>query len=279
VTTLRVGIIGDPVEHSISPAMQQPALDRLGVRATYEKWPTTAADLPGRIASLRSDDALGANVTAPHKLAVMELIDETTPLARRIGAVNTIVNRNGRLVGDNTDAHGFASSLTSAFPAIVLNRVVMLGAGGAARAVAMAVETLGAVDAAVWNRDRARAERLRHELAPDLLRPIDFNVETLRAELGEANLLVNATSLGWKRGEHPIPLELLDMLPKSAVVVDLVYRDTDLLVAARERGLGALDGLGMLVHQGARGLELWTGKTAPVEIMMAAAVAKRARRA
>ena len=233
--------------------MQQPALDRLGVRATYEKWPTTAADLPGRIASLRSDDALGANVTAPHKLAVMELIDETTPLARRIGAVNTIVNRNGRLVGDNTDAHGFASSLTSAFPSIVLNRVVMLGAGGAARAVAMAVETLGAVDAAVWNRDRARAERLRDELAPDLLRPIDFNVETLRAELGEANLLVNATSLGWKRGEHPIPLELLDTLPKSAVVVDLVYRDTDLLVAARERGLGALDGLGMLVHQGARG--------------------------
>ena len=279
MTRLRVGIIGDPVEHSISPAMQQPALDELGVSATYEKWPTSAAELPERVASLRSDDALGANVTAPHKLAVMDLIDEVTPLARRVGAVNTIVNRTGRLVGDNTDAHGFASSLTSAFPSIELKRVVMLGAGGAARAVALALETLGAGEIVVWNRDRAKAERLQAELAPDLLRPIDSDVESLRAELGESTVLVNATSLGWKRGEHPIPLDLLDELPRSAAVVDLVYRDTDLLAAARERGFGALDGLGMLVHQGARGLELWTGRSAPVDVMMAAAIAERARRA
>ena len=111
--SLRVGIIGDPVTHSISPVMQQPALDLLGIDAVYEKWPTAAAELPDRIASLRSPDALGANVTAPHKLAAMTLIDDLTPFARRLGAVNTIVNRDGTLTGDNTDAHGFASALTN----------------------------------------------------------------------------------------------------------------------------------------------------------------------
>ena len=279
MTRLRVGIIGDPVEHSISPAMQQPALDLLRVRATYETWRTTAGELAGRIEGLRSDDALGGNVTAPHKLAVMDLIDEVTPLARRVGAVNTVINRGGRLVGDNTDVHGFAASLTAAFPSIELSHVVLLGAGGAARAVVMAIETLGAIEIVVWNRDRTRAERLCEEVAPDLLRPIDSTLESLRSELHGATLLINATPLGWKRGEHPIPLEFLDRLPESAVVTDLVYRDTDLLVAARERGLGALDGLGMLVHQGARGLELWTGLAAPVDVMMAAAIAERARRA
>ena len=276
---LRVGIIGEPVEHSISPAMQQPAFDALGIDAVYEKWPTNAAELPDRIASIRLPDALGANVTAPHKLAVMELIDDITPLARRIGAVNTVINRDGHLTGDNTDEHGFAASLTAAFPEVKLDKAVMLGAGGAARAVSLALETLGAADVAVWNRDRARAERLKDEIAPDLLRPIEPDVETLRGELTEASVLVNATSVGWHRGEHPIPLELLDMLPDGAIVADLVYRDTDLLLAARKRGLGALDGLGMLVHQGARGFELWTGKRAPVDVMMAAAIEERAKRA
>jgi shikimate dehydrogenase len=276
---LRVGIIGDPVEHSISPVMQQPAFDALGIDAIYEKWPTTAAELRERIASIRRPDALGANVTAPHKLAVMALIDEITPLAQRIGAVNTVINRDGQLIGDNTDEHGFAASLTAAFPEITLGKAVMLGAGGAARAVALALETLGASDVAVWNRDKARAQRLKDEIAPDLLRPIEPDIETLRGELGDADLLVNATSAGWHRGEHPIPLDLLDALPAGSVVADLVYRDTDLLLAARERCLGALDGLGMLVHQGARGFELWTGKRAPVDLMMAAAIEERAKRA
>ena len=210
----RVGIIGDPVTHSISPAMQQPALDALGIDAHYEKWPTPAAELPNRIASIREPDALGANVTAPHKLAVMALIDEVTPLARRIGAVNTIINRDGQLTGDNTDAHGFGASLTAAFPGIRLDRAILLGAGGAARAVTLALETIGAAEVVVWNRDRAKAERLKTEIAPNLLRPIDPDVASLERELSEATLLVNATSLGWKHGEAPIPLDLLELLPK-----------------------------------------------------------------
>jgi len=194
MTSLRVGIIGDPVTHSISPAMQQPAFKGLGVNAIYEKWPTTTAELPGRIASLRLADALGANVTAPHKLAVMDLIDEVTPLARRVGAVNTIVNRSGHLLGDNTDVHGFASSLMSAFPSIELSRVVLLGAGGAARAVVLALESLGAEEVVVWNRDRSKAERLRGEIAPQLLRVIDSDLDSLRRELSKATLLIGPQS-------------------------------------------------------------------------------------
>src|SRR5919107_1936686 len=107
----RLGVIGDPVAHSISPAMQQPAFDALGIFATYELWHTVPADLPARVASLREPDVLGASVTVPHKLAVMEHLDEISSLARRVGAVNTVINREGRLLDDNTDAHGFAVSL------------------------------------------------------------------------------------------------------------------------------------------------------------------------
>src|SRR5215211_4030228 len=112
----RLGVIGDPVAHSISPAMQQPAFDALGIPATYELWHTVAEDLPARIASLRAPDVLGASVTVPHKVAVMALLDDISPLARRAGAVNTVINRDGRLTGDNTDAHGFGVSLQGACP-------------------------------------------------------------------------------------------------------------------------------------------------------------------
>lgn len=275
----RVGVIGDPVEHSISPAMQQPALDVLGIDATYERWQTPLDGLPARIESLRLPDALGANVTVPHKLAVMPLVDEVSPLARRAGAVNTIVNRDGQVFGDNTDVHGFAASLSGAFGELGPIRAVALGAGGASRAVILALESAGAGEIVLWSRDRAKSERLTAELAPAPIRPIDADQTALRRELSGASVLVNATPLGWRAGEHPIPLESLAYLPARAIVVDLTYRDTDLLLAARARGLRTLDGLGMLVHQGAKALELWTGKPAPVELMMAAAIAARTARA
>ena len=157
--SLRLGLIGDPVAHSLSPAIQQPALDALGVPARYELWPTPVADLPARIAGLRTADVLGANVTVPHKLAVMALIDEVAPLARRAGAVNTIVNRAGRLVGENTDVPGFAASLAAVCPDPGERPALILGAGGAARAVLLALEGLGVAALAVANRDPERARR------------------------------------------------------------------------------------------------------------------------
>jgi shikimate dehydrogenase len=276
---LRLGVIGYPVAHSISPAMQQPALDALGIPATFELWPTPPDELPTRIASLRDADALGANVTVPHKLAVMRHIDEISPLARRAGAVNVVVNNQGRLFGDNTDVHGFAVSLEEACPNARVRPALVLGAGGAARAVVLALEAIGLSSIALANRHIERASALAADLTPTPLRVVGADERSLLYELRRASILVNATSLGWHRGETPLPLDYLAALPPNAFVVDLTYRDTDLLEAARERGLATLDGLAMLVYQGARALELWTGREAPVSVMMDAALRARAARA
>lgn len=277
-TGLRLGLIGDRVEHSVSPAVQQSALDVLGLPARYELWPTAAADLLARITELRAPNILGANVTVPHKLAVMDLLDEVSPLARRVGAVNTIVHREGRLLGDNTDVPGFAAALREVTADGARRPALILGAGGAARAVALALAEGGGTAVTVANRDPARAGRLAADLAPTPIRIVGVDEATLAAALAGVTLVVNATSVGWHGQETPLPLGLLDALPADALVVDLTYRETALLAAARTRGLATLDGLAMLVHQGARSFELWTGRPAPLAVMMAAAREARAAR-
>jgi shikimate dehydrogenase len=272
---LRAGIIGDPVAHSISPAIQQPALDALGINAVYERWHTPASELAARIAGLREADALGASVTVPHKLAVIQYIDEVSPLALKVGAVNTVINRGGRLIGDNTDVHGFATSLSEVCPDAASRSALILGAGGAARAVVLALDSLGVKSIALANRNPERSGKLAADLAPIQISLISYDDAELIPAVERATILVNATSLGWHAGEIPIAPALLDRLPENAVVADLTYRDTDLLVAARTRGLVTMDGLGMVVHQGARAFKLWTGKDAPVELMMAAAIEAR----
>jgi shikimate dehydrogenase len=273
----RLGVIGDPVAHSLSPALHQPALDRAGIAAVYERWHTLAADLESRVGSLRDPAILGASVTVPHKIAVMRLLDEVSPAARRAGAVNTIVNRGGALFGDNTDIYGFGVTVSEALGGRTAQVAVVLGAGGAARAVVLALEAAGAGEIVVANRDGEGAARLAQDLQPAPVRPARLDDDFLTRDLPRAELLVNATSLGWHPGETPIPGSRLDLLPTGAVVADLTYRDTDLLLAAQARGLKTVDGLTMLVHQGARAFELWTGAAAPVEIMLAAARAARAQ--
>jgi shikimate dehydrogenase len=274
---LRVGVIGDPVAHSISPAMHQPALDAMGINATYERWHTPLGELKVRIESLRDPHVLGSNVTVPHKMAVMQFIDEISEIGRRAGAVNTIVNRGGRLSGDNTDVYGFATSLVDAVPDAGDRAALILGAGGAARAVALALDQVGSRRIMIHNRNQERARQLGADLAPLSLELIGD--DCLPEAIGSARIVVNATALGWRSGETPIAVQLLSQSPQDALIADLTYRDTDLLLAARSRGLATLDGLPMLVHQGARALELWTGRTAPVEIMMRAALAARTGRA
>lgn len=274
----RLGLIGCPVAHSLSPSIQQPALDALTVAARYELWSTAVVDLPSRISGLRAPDVLGANVTVPHKLAVMHLLDEVSPVARRAGAVNTIVQRDGHLLGENTDVHGFGAALTEIDPDAAGRPTLILGAGGAARAVALALAERGGARITVANRDPARAGRLAADLAPTSIRVSGYADDELAAALAGATLLINATSVGWHADEAPLPLGLLDALPTGALVVDLTYRETALLAAARGRGLATLDGLSMLVHQGARSLELWTGRPAPIAIMIEAALRARAER-
>ncbi len=271
----RLGVIGDPVAHSLSPALHQPALDSLGIPAVYERWHTPAAELPDRIAGLRDPDVLGASVTVPHKIAVMRLVDEVSPAARRAGAVNTIVNRGGTLFGDNTDIYGFSVTVAEVLPERRPAVALVLGAGGAARAVVLALEGAGVTEIVVANRDLERATRLARDLRPAPVRPATLNDDLLERELPRIEFLINATSLGWHQGETPIAVRFLELLPSAAVVADLTYRDTDFLLAAAQRDLRTTDGLPMLVHQGARAFALWTGYSAPVATMLTAARAAR----
>jgi shikimate dehydrogenase len=273
----RLGVIGDPVAHSISPAIQQAAFDAVGLRATYERWHTPLDDLKDRIASLRAEDVMGANVTVPHKQAVMPLLDEVASVARQAGAVNMIIHREGRLSGDNTDVYGLQTAVQGICPNVETRDALILGAGGAARAVVLGLLALGVSRIAIWNRNPGRARVLATDLGFGELEICEEHLEALTAAVARTSFLINATSLGWHGEESPIPLMLLDRLDPHAIVMDLTYRDTALLRSARDRGLQTLDGLPMLVHQGARAFELWTGQEAPLPVMFEAA--RRAREA
>jgi shikimate dehydrogenase len=229
------------------------------------------------VESLRAPDVLGANVTVPHKLAALDLVDEVSLSAQRAGAVNTIVNREGRLFGDNTDIYGFHTAIKEALGERPVKVAVVLGAGGAARAAVLALEAMNTSRIFVVNRNQERAERLLADLAPAPVEVASPDDVWLRNHLPVADLLVNATSLGWKPGETPLDALWLDHLSSTSVVFDMTYRETELLRAASERRLRAADGLAMLVYQGARAFSLFTGEAAPVEVMLEAARAAQER--
>ncbi len=271
----RLGLIGDPVAHSLSPAMQNAGLHSLDIAGTYERWQTDADVLGERIASLRAPDILGANVTVPHKQAVIAHLDAITPLGDRAGAVNAIVRDGDRLVGDNTDVYGFTTALSAVTGDLRGKTALILGAGGASRAVVLGLEQLGLGRIVIANRNAGRAAQLIDELDCRTAAAIGLDRDDLLEILASAAVVVNATALGWHAGETPIPLDLLNALRDDAHVNDLTYRETDLLAAARVRGLSASDGLEMLVLQGAQALHLWTGLDAPVTVMRDAALAAR----
>ncbi len=280
-TTLNVGVTGYPLTHTISPAFQQPAFDHYGIPASYRPYPVTADALPDLIAALREPDWLGLNVTIPHKEAVKDLLDSCTAAAETIGAVNTLFKENGELIGDNTDAHGFLTALRTdggADPAGA--RVLALGAGGAGRAVLAALAQAGAAQITLANRHRARAEDLLAALAGALRAQdtavMDWDSPALRQAASAADIIVNSTAVGMAKGPAP---ELSPLPPEvfhdGHVVFDLVYtpRLTPLLRHAQAGGARALDGLPMLVYQGAAAFERWTGKPAPLKLMKAKALA------
>ena len=267
----RIGVIGDPVEHSLSPVFQQPALDAAGIPASYERWHTPATELAARIDGLRLPDVIGANVTLPHKEAVALLIDDLSETARRVGAVNTVVNRNGRLLGDNTDVYGFGRSLIQMLPDVASRSALLLGAGGAARAVLVALAGLDVASVMVANRSVDKASRLIEELGVDRAVAVGIATNDLAPRIRDYSVIVNATSVGWNTDESVLDRSLLERVAGDALVVDLTYRPTGLLRQAAQLGLATLDGLPMLVYQGARSFELWTGREAPIDLMMRAA--------
>jgi shikimate dehydrogenase len=273
----RAGLIGDPVAHSISPAFQQAAFDALGIDVRYEPWRTTPAGLPERVAWLRSPGVIGANVTVPHKQAVMGLLDEVAPPARRAGAVNTVVNRDGRLHGHNTDIEGFVTALRleGGFDPRG-SRVALVGAGGAARAVLLALLDAGADDILILNRSVGRAEALVAELGEGRATALalDTGREAHTALLGDRSLIVNCTTIGMRHSPAELDLPLCaTAIPEGSFVCDIVANplETPLMRAATARGCRTLGGLAMLVRQGATSFELWTGEPAPIAVMFEAA--------
>ena len=277
--TYRVGLIGHPIRHSVSPVFQQAALDHLGLDAVYRAWEVEPGSLAGFVSGLRSPDTWGANVTVPHKEAVMSHLDRIDGWARDAGAVNTIVNEDGKLAGFNTDGVGFLRALQehSRFTPAGRN-VLIMGAGGSARAVALALAGAGAASIAIANRTLERAETLselvgRHCPAVEAI-PLDGGGEALAAAVARADLLVNCTTLGMRHGpnEHDAPIHGRH-IPARALVYDLVYNplETPLLHEARKAGAATLGGLPMLVYQGAASFQLWTGREAPVSVMLEAA--------
>ena len=275
--TLLAGIFGYPIGHSISPAMHNAAFRRSGIDAVYEAWETRPEDLAAGVAALREDGYLGANVTVPHKQAVMEYLDEIDDLAARIGAVNTIANRDGRLVGSNTDALGFINSLQSEAGVSAAGlEVVLIGAGGAARAAAYALADERAGSLTIANRTVERAESLSAEIRRAGVQTAAFGIAEpdFLSACERADLIVNSTSVGMlhgpAEGKSPIPASAI---PPGCVVYDMVYNppNTPLLTDAEETGAKAVGGLPMLVYQGAAAWTRWTGREAPVEAMFDAA--------
>ena len=275
--TRYLGILGYPLAHSISPVMQQAALDHHSFEVRYEAWQTPPEDLSERVDRLRDERYLGANVTIPHKESVRRMLDRCDTWSSRVGAVNTIVKDNGLLVGHNTDSGGFLRALTERGP-FDLNgaQVLLIGAGGAARAAAFGLAGERIESLTIANRTLGRAQALVEEVRADTPSAAAVSMEgpDLERAARGADLIVNATSMGMSHGggEGPSPLRA-DQIAQGATVFDMVYTPaaTPLLTEARRAGAKGLGGLWMLVYQGAAGFELWTDKPAPVDAMYRAA--------
>ncbi|MBM2827185.1 MAG: shikimate dehydrogenase [Dehalococcoidia bacterium] len=278
--TKYIGLIGYPLGHSISPIFQQAALDSLGLDVVYQAWEMEPSRLEEAIKRLRDPAHLGANVTVPHKETVIPMLDQIDDAARRIGAVNTIVSKDGRLEGHNTDHIGFMRALKEASYDPTGKNALILGAGGAARAVVYALMDAGAHSLIIVNRTRERAQALADELAGASplgavhVTASPWTPKLIATILEEPHLLVNCTSIGMRHSptEEQSPLDGM-VIPRETVVYDLVYNplETSLLRQAREAGCVTIGGLPMLIYQGAAAFELWTGHAAPVNVMMAAA--------
>ena len=262
------GVLGDPVDHSLSPAMHNAAFAACALPYLYLRFRVASDALPAALEDARRLEMGGLNLTVPLKEVALGLLDDVTPEARRIGAVNTITPTDGHLVGDNTDARGFLKSLEGRI-ALGGAHVVVIGAGGSARAVGTALATAGVTHVTIANRTLARAADLARRLEDaGPLRATVASLDALEDGLGlsDVRLVVNTTSTGL--GNDPIAVRH-GATPHDCLFMDLVYgaQPTPFLRAAARGRRRTLDGSGMLLHQGALAFETWTGQTAPLDAM------------
>jgi shikimate dehydrogenase len=269
------GIIGDPIEHTISPAMHNAAFLQAGLDYVYVPFRVKKEELGAAIRGMRAFNMRGANVTLPHKVAVISYLDELDPLAERIGAVNTIVNEEGTLRGYNTDASGFRRAIEAEKIEIKEKNIVVIGAGGASRAIAFVLTDRGA-NLTILNRHPESAQALAGCILETFRTEInarELNEANLKASLDGADLIVNTTSVGMVPGtdETPVPSKLLK---PGQSIFDIIYNPlkTRLLIEAERQGARTIGGIEMLVQQGAAAFELWSGIKAPLECMREAAI-------
>jgi len=275
-----VGIFGDPVEHTVSPAMHNAAFVALGIDMVYVPFHVRskpAGSLRAAVGALKAMEIRGINVTIPHKEKVIRYLDEVDEHAKEIGAVNVIVNREGLLTGYNTDGAGYLLSLREDTGFIPKEKkIIILGAGGGARAVVHSILGGHPSSVVIANRTIKRAESLAKEFSEKFkgvdVRAIHLKRNTVKEYCRDADLIVNTTSLGMA-GKGRLDVDA-DPLPQNAVVSDIVYTPlkTELLKSAEARGLKTHNGLSMLIRQGVLTFELWTGQKPPVEVMRGAAI-------
>lgn len=272
-TTRVLGVIGHPVEHTSSPAMHNAAIAALGLDYVYTAFHVEPHKVGEALVGMRALNIAGLNVTVPHKQAVMPHLDEVSEEARVIGAVNTIVHRDGKLSGHNTDAFGFIESLKrDGGMELLPAQVALLGAGGAARAILYALLQRAEVEQVLLlNRNLEKAEALASDL--DKMGKVEVGA-LAAAGIGEAGLLINSTSVGMHPNTGESPLVDPSVLHADMLVVDIVYKPvkTKLMQQAEAVGAKNINGLGMLAWQGARAFEIWTGVMPPAEKMVLAAL-------
>jgi len=267
--TRLAAVIGDPVRHSLSPTLMNAAFEAAGLDWTYVALEVASAGLPDAFAGVRSLGIAGLSITMPHKESAAACADQLSPTAERLGAVNCIVNLGGLLTGHNTDGEGFVRSLQHGFSFDPSGkRCVVLGAGGSARAIILALSDAGASEIVVVNRTLGRAERAA-ALAGD--RGEVVALEGAHSDLADADLVVNATSVGMgDPGPTDVPFDA-SVLHEGQILDDIVYKplETPLIAAARAQGASVANGVAMLAHQAAVQFELWTGVDAPIDVMLA----------
>ena len=272
-----VGLIGYPLGHSVSPAIHNAAFKKLGLDYEYVPFEVAPEDLAESLTGMRALHMAGFNVTIPHKESIVPLIDEVTKLARIIGAVNTVLNQEGKLIGYNTDGAGFIDSLKEDAKINPLGKkTVVLGAGGASRAISIMLAEAGVTSLALSDIQEEKAKDLSEYISSHFEIACDFveiNSKDLQKAIDGADILVNATPIGMhpKVDQSPLP-ETINLHPKL-LVYDLVYNpsQTKLLKTAKSSGCKTCPGLGMLIRQGALAFTIWTGQEAPLEVMRKAA--------
>ena len=268
---IKYAVIGDPVAHSVSPAMQNAAFEAAGLLERYGKYHVKPEEL-AEFTEFARKNLLGFNATVPHKSALIPLLDEISPAAAAAGSVNTVIVRDGRLYGDSTDGYGLETALFEAFKLNIKgSTIVMLGAGGAAQATAFEFVSRSAGSLVIVNRTKSKAEALAGQLAGKgtLLTALGNDESSqIAAAAAEADVVIQATSAGLRADDAP-PVEL-ELLKNAKAVFDMIYHPTKVQLFARQHNIPCADGRGMLLHQGAKSFSLWTNSPAAVAAMRAA---------